>query len=229
MVLLYVLVVKRRMGRFPIFTSRVAYQILFTVVLYEVAKYGGKIEYARVYWLFAFGDYIFQVAVLYEMAEQLLKAGGQWSKWSTRRLIVSSFIALIAAAIPCLFISPPDRQGFDLWTIRSAIFTSILTCSLFVVMFRVATTRLRLGTHLMAIGQGMAVWALASLAEDAARLSIGWPQKIRFFDYFRILIYNGSLWLWIRAFWLPERQLQKPDDEQIQQLREAVIGKRDEQ
>lgn len=216
--LLAVLVYKRHTKQFPVFCSRIVYQIIETIVLFGIARYGTRSAYAMGYWIFAAGDYLFQLAVIFELSCQLLRPQGVWIRKSLNSFLLWSIAGMLLAAGVSISIAPPGHSGLYLWSIRSTIFTSILTCEVFLAMAASANRlRLRWSYHSMAIGQGLTVWAIVSLIEEVAHLSLGWQRDIRIFDYVREFVYLGSLVFWIFAFWRPGRVKPEPSENDLRE------------
>src|SRR5277367_462599 len=76
--LVIVLLTKKRARAFPVFTTFVAFGALRTVLLFFVLRDGSKEAYFLAYWITGFGDYVFQVALLFEIARDLLRPTGTW-------------------------------------------------------------------------------------------------------------------------------------------------------
>jgi hypothetical protein len=112
---------------------------------------------------------------------------------------------LVAFALS-LAITPPGMKGLDLWEVRATVFTSLLTCEMFLAMSAVAN---RLGllwrSHVMALGQGLTVWAVIALLGNLVHLAFGWKRSFVLFDHVEMFVYLGSLAFWTVAFWSPER------------------------
>ena len=71
--LLYTILAKSRIVRFPIFSSVIAFQILRTMSLFAVRTLAGKRAYFDTYWSFAVIDYILQLCLIAEIARGGLK------------------------------------------------------------------------------------------------------------------------------------------------------------
>jgi len=87
--LLIVLIVRRRYRDFPVFTSLIAYQVLVTAELFAVYRYGASALYAVSYWLSVLGDFLFQLALILEIARLVLFVASDEASFSTG----SEFIA----------------------------------------------------------------------------------------------------------------------------------------
>jgi hypothetical protein len=207
LVLLVVLVFRRRVREFPVFTSFTAYVTMRTVVLFLIWRYGSGYAYKLGYWILSPGDYAFQIAIIFEMGRNVLRPTGTWVQDARMGFLLWSAVGTLIAVCLSLAISPPEAKGFDLWTARATVFTSLLTCATFLAMSAAAN---RLGllwqSHVMALGQGLTVWALFALFGDLVHLAMKWRHDFVFFDLVTKFVYLGAVLFWIAAFWSPERK-----------------------
>ncbi len=201
-----VLVIRKRVGSFPVFTAFVAFEASRTILLFFVLRYGSKHAYFLAYWITGFADYIFQVALIFEIARDVLRPTGRWVLDARKSFLGWGSAGLVASALLALQIGPPQSQGLDLWDVRITVFTSLLTCELFIAMAAVAN---RLGlqwrSHAVAISQGIALWAFVALLEEFGHVIFGWDRQFVIFVHVRMLVYLAVLVYWIGAFWLPEK------------------------
>ena len=205
--LFYVLVRRRRWRTFPVFTSLILFQAVVTVVLFAISQYGAKGAYGRAYWTTAVIDFGFQLGLLYEMASIVLRPTGTWVRDARNSFLLWSGFAVVVALSASVAISPPASSTLSKLQVRGVIFTSLLVCEIFLAMIAAAN---RLGlqwrSHVMALGQGLTMWAMSALISDAAHIALGWDRNSSVLDYIRMAFYLGALVLWIVAFWLPERE-----------------------
>jgi hypothetical protein len=204
--LVLVLVLKKRVRDFPVFTGFIGFEILTTVVLFVVLRRGSRHAYFLAYWITGFGDYFFQLAVILEVARDVLRPTGAWVREARQAFIGWGTAGLIASAGLSLLIGPPQARGFDLWDVRITVFTSLLTIELFIAMSAAAN---RLGlqqrSYVFAIGQGFFIWMLISLIEELGHTVLGWDREFVVFVHIRMSVYLAVLVYWMVAFWLPER------------------------
>jgi hypothetical protein len=204
--LVIVLVTKKRIRLFPVFTAFAAYAASRSILLFFVLRNGSKEAYFLAYWITGLGDYIFQVALLFEIARDVLRPTGTWVLDARKSFLGWGSAGLVASALIALQIGPPQAQGLDLWDVRITVFTSLLTCELFVAVAAVAN---RLGlqwrSHAVAISQGIALWAFVSLLEEFGHVVFGWDRQFVVLVHVRMFAYLAVLVYWIGAFWLPEK------------------------
>jgi hypothetical protein len=205
--LLLVLLLRRRAREFPVFTSLIAYELLTTAVLFVASRHGSRRAYFLAYWITGFGDYVFQVALIYEIARNILRPTGTWVRDARKAFLLWGALGLLIAVGISLRMGPPEARGFNLWDARITVFTCLLTTELFLAM-SVAANRLGLQrrSHVVALGQGLMLWDGTALLGDLGHVVYGWSREFVLFDRIQMFAYLGALVYWIVAFYLPERQ-----------------------
>ena len=202
--LLFVLLIRRRWLRFPVFTTMFASQVIITVVLFLVSRYGTSHTYFVAYWLCATADFTLQVALMIEVASSICRMNGVWLQTAKRGLWTWVAAGVIIAAGTCFAIRPPSMSVLDLWDLRGTLFTSLLTCML-VLGVSMTANRLHLqrSGHVMALAQGLALWTAIAVAGDALKVATGWRYELTIFDQTRSCIYLFDLVFWTISFWRP--------------------------
>ncbi len=204
--LLLVLILKRRVRHFPVFTGFIAFEVLTTILLFAVSRHGTHHAYFLAYWITGFGDYAFQVAVIFEVARDVLRPTGTWVYDAREAFLTWGSAGFIAAAALALLIGPPQARGFDLWDVRITIFTSLLTCELFIAMTAAANKLgLQQRSYVFALGTGFFAWMFSSLLEEFGHAIFGWDRQFLIFVHIREAIYLMVLLYWIGMFWRSER------------------------
>ncbi len=203
-----ILIGRSRWRVFPVFTSMIAYQVVVTLVLFLTSRYGSHHAYFLWYWILALGDYVFQVALILEIARNVLRSTGTWVQDARRGFLFWSAAGTLFAAGLCLTISPPSIRGLDLWEMRATLFTSLLTCELFLSVSAAANRLgLRWRSQVMSLGQGLAAWAAVAVIGDVAHVATGWRKELLIFDETRMYVYLAVLLFWIVSFSRPEENL----------------------
>ena len=205
--LLFVLLRKQRSRVFPIFTALIAFQILLSALLFLIRNYGNRHSYFLAYWGGAFLDYAFQVALIFEIARIVLRPTGTWVSDARRSFLLWGGLGLCLAAALSFGLGSPGAKGIDLWEERVTLFTSLLTCELFTAMI-VSANRLGLQwrSHVVALGQGLTLWALLTLGSNVLHVMAGWQRDFALYDGIRQFAYLAALFFWIVSFWLPETE-----------------------
>lgn len=221
--LLSVLLIRNKWHRFPVFTGLIAYQLAESPFLFLVSRYGTPHAYFMSYWFGAVADYVLQLGLTIELAVLLCRRDGTWIRSARSGLFRWALVGVLSAAVMSLRIAPPSTTGLDLWDLRVTLFTSLLTC-LLVVGVSVTSNRLRLqrGNHVMALGQGLALWAGIAVLGDVLKVATGWRHELPIFDQIRMVVYLSDLVFWSFTFWHPATD-PTPFYEQIDSLTELQI------
>ena len=192
---------------FPIFTSFVIYQIIETVALFSIHKTGNRHAYFLTYWGSAIGGYVFQLALVYEIARHVLRPAGRWIRKARNSFFVWSSIGLLTAGLFTLMLPFTGKASTELWLIRSSILTSLLTCEVFLAL---SVTANQLGmqwrTHIMAMGEGLTIWAVVALLGDLGHFVSGWDPDARGFVDAQSSAYVATVVFWVVSFARPERE-----------------------
>ena len=199
----------------------IAYQIGVSLALFLISRYESHHAYFLGYWILALGDYGFQVALVFEIARHVFRSTGTWVRAAGKDVLIWSTTGTLVAAGLCFALSPPAVKGLDLWEFRATLFTSLLTCELFVSVSSAANRLgLRWRSHVMTLGAGLAAWAVIAVVGDVAHFANGWRKDFFIFDQIRMYVYLGVLFFWVVSFWQSEEeQTQAPAE-----LDEFILG-----
>ncbi len=202
--LLAVLLLKRRVRSFPIFTCWTLYQVIETIALFLTGKGGSSHAYFLAYWSFAVGDYIGQIAVIIEIAHDVLRPTGTWVADARKGFILWSAVGAIVAGGLATAMSPSGRSGLQLWSTRSSLFTSLLTCEVYLAMVTAANKLgLQWRNHVMTLGEGLTFWATIALVVDVIRYGTTWQSYSRELGILRSAAYVATTVFWSITFALP--------------------------
>lgn len=206
LLLLLILLVRRRWCHFPTFTWLIGYQLVISVILFLAFKYGTPHVYFVGYWLCAAGDFGLQLALVIEIAGSICRMNGAWVQTSKKGLWIWTGSGIAVAVGVCLTIAPPSIYGVDLWDLRASLFSSLLTCQLVLAVSTTANRlRLQRSSQVIALGQGLALWAAIAVVGDALKVATGWRHEFAIFDQIRMCVYVFDLGFWALAFWRPEK------------------------
>jgi hypothetical protein len=205
--LFVVLVIRGRVRLFPVFTCLIAYEALLSVALFSVSRYTNPHAYRTVYWILAPVDYSFQIALILEIARNVVRPIGTLASNARLTFLRWAIAGVTLAAGLSIRVAPPELSGLNLWAARATIFTSLLTCVTFLAM--IAWTN-RLGMpwagHVMALGQGLTVWALVALSANVVNYASRWRKHRAAVDHAGMITYLAVLAFWSVAFWKPDRR-----------------------
>jgi hypothetical protein len=203
--LLLILFVRKRAKEFPIFTIFIGSEVFRTVLLLVVLRFATT-AYFLAYWSTGFGNYLFQAALIAEIAVIVLRPRRRWILEARKSFLIYGTAGLALAAVMAFEIGPAQSKGLDLWDARITIFTVLMTCGLFLAML---TTANRLGlrwrSQVFAIGQGLFLWAFIALLGDVGHTALGWKRNFVVLDHVREVTYLLVLVFWCVTFWLPEK------------------------
>jgi hypothetical protein len=204
--LLLVLLLRQRWRQFPVFTGFVTYSILVSIGLFLISRYSTPKVYRTTYWILAGGDFLFQLGLIFEIARVVLRPTGTWIRDARSSFVLVGVTGTAVAAGLCLAIKNPPGSTAGIWEIRGDLFTALLDCGLFLAML-FASNRLGLEwrNHVMALAQGLTLWAFGSAVSDLASIFLGWTQQYRVVQLFPSFLYIAVLLYWAVAFWRPER------------------------
>ena len=206
MVLAVVLISRRRVRQFPVFSSFIVFSAVATVGLFVTSRRASSHAYFVGYWINAGLDYAFQVALIVEIGRSVLRPTGRWVLEARKSFLVWSAAGLVAAALVAFEVGPTQSKGFELWATRLTMFTDLMTCGLFLAMMTAAN---RLGllwrNQVFAIGQGLFIWAFIELLADVAHTALGWNREFVVLDHIQMVAYLAVVIFWSVTFWLPER------------------------
>lgn len=153
--MLVTLVMRRRYEKFPIFTAYFVIIFFETIVNFAIYMSNNVWVYRYQYYGFLLVDYAFQLAIIFEIARIVLRPTGTWVRDARTMFLGLGLTGAVLAAAISWWITPPGRSPWVVWPLRANLFTSLLTCELFVTMSFTAR-HLGLGwrNHVMALAQG---------------------------------------------------------------------------
>jgi hypothetical protein len=203
--LFLVLLVRRRWRQFPILTCLIAYQVIDTITLFLIFRYGSNHSYTVAYWTADVVDFLFQLGLIFEIARVVLRPTGTWIRDARSFFLLAGSIGAAIALVLCLMVKPTMPSALSIWAIRATLFTALLDCELFLAMLY-ASNRLGLEwrNHVMALAQGLTVWAFGGVISDIAHILLGWSREFLVLDQLLMCLYLAVLLYWIFTFWSPE-------------------------
>jgi hypothetical protein len=235
--LLFVLIVRRRVKSFPLFTTFICANILRTVSLYLIARFGTKATYFYTYWYLAIFDVALQFCVTYELASGIFRPLGMWAKDVRRSFVWLGSLSMAVAVALAWLASPPTRFWMQSVMIKGNLFSAVLMSELFVGMIALSVTvGLPWKTHITRIAQGLGVYSIIDVLVEAAHSYFGLGRDTRAYDalsHMRIVVYLACTTYWIIMLWreapqareLPDQMhkdllaLQETVDNQLQRFR----------
>jgi hypothetical protein len=209
-----ILIYRRRWMEFPVFTALNGFEAVGPATLYLIYSSGYHLWYPRAYWTYALLDFALQLGVIWEIARIVMRPTGTWVRDAKKQFIFWGAAGiLIAAALPFL-ITPPAASLLHRLEVRGNLFTSLVICELIALVTRTSKS-LGLGwrNHVMALGNGWTVWAVAAILVDGLHSYFGAELYFRPLEHARMIVYLAVLSYWMVQFWLeePARQPISPE------------------
>jgi hypothetical protein len=225
--LFIVLVVRKRFRDYPVFTGYITFELLTTIVLYSIHRFGTHHLYFVGFWTLVGLDYCLQVGVLAEIAIELLRPNGQWLPGVRRYFLMWGSVGLVGAALLASFIGPPQGREITtgsnrLWNVRADIFSSLVISGFFIAISTLANRLgIRRRSYTFALGIGLTLLAFSGLLEEFSFIQTGW-NHLTIFTHVRMCVYIGSVAYWSWAFWRPDSYQTPVPPEQLVALHERV-------
>lgn len=205
-ILLLALVRGARWRAFPVLTALAGYEVYASLWLLLSNRFGTNHTYFVAYWIVAGLDYLFQLALMVEIARAIFPRTAGWIYGWRGQLAAFSFLGASVAGLLCVLMSPPGVAGLDLWDERINLFTSLLICEVYVSITMTANRlKLQWSDHVAALGHGVALWSAAAVIGDVAHAIDGWRASSTVFDQARMITYLGVLVYWIYSLSRPEQ------------------------
>jgi hypothetical protein len=203
--LILVLLIRRRWRSFPVFSAYASFQIIETIVLYSVHRFGNHRAYFWAFWIGAAIDLALQIGVVFELAGNVLRPTGTWVRDARRMFLLLAAVGTVVAAAVSYGVNPTIPNTLNNWIEKGNLFAAMLNAQLFVAM-GLASTRLGLAWrhHVMGIATGWAVWAVVGLFVEAAYSYFGASWHGVVLDNIRIIAYQAATIYWSINLWLPE-------------------------
>jgi hypothetical protein len=205
LVLLFVLWKRHRVKLFPFFTTLIATNIIRTIGLYLVKRYGTTANYFYTYWSLAVLDTILQFCVAYEMASHVFRPMGVWASDVRKSFIwLLSLSLAVASGLTCLA-SPPTRFLVQSLVIKVNFFTIAWMSELFVGMMTLsARVKRPWNTHVAAISKGLGVYSMVGVLIESGTTYFGAGQNTQTYtalSHLRMMVYLGCVAYWIITLW----------------------------
>jgi hypothetical protein len=219
--LLSVLLLRRRAPSFPAFTTLISVNILRTIALYLILRFGSPDTYFYTYWTLAIVDVALQLAVAYELATHVFQPLGAWAPDVKRSLVALAGASLLVAAVLTWLATPPATTLRLAIVLRGTFFTSALMGELFVAMIALSVTMgLPWRTHVARLAQGLGVYSIFCILTEAAHNYFG-ADRYKLVSHIRIELYLACVLYWIVTLAMKEpepRRLPEQLDEELRAL-----------
>ncbi len=226
--LLFVLIMRRRASRFPVFTALVVYNIIQSTFLFGLSHIGSpRQQYFGFWWSTALG-YALEVGFIFELALGIIRSTGLVTRQALMPFLSWSVFGGVVAAWIADVLTTRKSQGWDLWDMRATYFATCLTCFLYLAMLKVVNRwHLPWRMHVLKLGQGFAAWQLVSTLMDTLHVWLGWIWEDRIFDEVSKVMYLAVLMFWSVSLWFPEWDSHAKSSPESERLIMALAKKAD--
>lgn len=205
LVLLSVLLVRRRVKQFPIFTAFILANVLRTAVLYFVGRYGSKSAYFYTFWSFGLLDTLLQLAVIYEMYALTFRPLGVWARDVREAITWLAALTIAVAAGLTWLASPHTHLWVQVVVIRGSFFSSLCMSELFVGMIALSVKAgLPWKTHVARISQGLGLYSTIDVLIEAAHSYFGVIRSVQTYttlSHARMTAYLICVGYWTLMLW----------------------------
>jgi hypothetical protein len=208
LILLTVIVVRRRFRLFPWFTTLIAANVVQTVGLYVVHRFGNKTDYFYTYWTMTMLETALQLGAFYEIASIVFRPVGVWAADVRRQFALLVLITFGIAVLFAWFAAPPAKLPVQKIFIKGSLFVAVWTSELFIVTASVsARVGLMWKNHVLQIAQGLGIYAIARVIVETADSYFGIAglgTTYQLLQHCRIAIYLLIIVYWTGALWRSE-------------------------
>lgn len=218
--LIGILFLRRRARTFPVLTAWCAFTIFSACVAFFVYRSGSQHAYAITYWSSEVIDAVLQVGVVSEVAGIVFRPVKEWSRKSRIRIGLFAIAGLTGAFLIIQGIHPAALTHAGVWEIRGELFTSLIISEMFVwVLIASQSVGLHWRSHVMSVGYGLMVWAVAVILIGLLHGYWGRYSHYTQIEHGRMLVYLAILTYWMVALWRdePKRVLATPE------MRESLL------
>ncbi len=201
--LIAVLLRKGRAKVFPLFTALVIFDLISTLIFVFFRTLGSN---RTVYGVLDAISVALQIAVVLELLRHLIPREDQLGLKARAIFRYLSLAGLSIAAVVAAILNPPGISGPALYELRADIFTGLVVCET-VIAIMIAAQQVGLGwrNHLIAIAQGLMVWALLLVAVEGFGPYLNFHNAVyNKLYYVRSITYLGTLAYWSVALWREE-------------------------
>jgi hypothetical protein len=189
-ILMSVLIIRKRYQTFRWFTILLGQDMIQSIVLYLIHKYGSDHTYFYTYWAMEWIDAVLRLFVLWEIARETARYTKDDARQVHKSLLRTGVILLPIAAILMWRSLPAQHDLVENLAIKSGVFTGVLVGVLVIMQVIGAwCCGVRLRVHTMALSIGLCFYYAAKLVV-----------------YLIVMTDDGGLWLslerWLKPIYI---------------------------
>jgi hypothetical protein len=203
--LLGVLISRRQVREFPIFSLFVLSNVARSAALYAVRLAGSRTEYFYAFWALGGLDTLLQLGVVYEMYSHTFRPLGEWPRdvrGAFRWLLAGS----LGIAVALTSLAAPQTR---LWSQAAVIKGNLLSAALmseFLVGMIALSVRVGLPwkSYVARISQGFGAYSIVEVLIEAGHTVFGVGRDTRqyfFLSHIRISAYLVCVLYWMVTLW----------------------------
>ena len=207
--LLFVLIYRKGMYSFPVFTSWMAFQIVRTAVLFESHAKGLDHLYANIYWYSQIPEWILVFGTAWEIVRHVLRPDKRWSRGVLKPFIFLALGAIALSLLITIAVRPTYPKTLFGWFYPSNLFGGILNFELGVAVLLTANRfGLAWRDRVTGLAVGWMIWSFLLSMGEVVRRYLPDSHLYTAVGQIKIYAYFVALALWISAFWRrePERK-----------------------
>jgi hypothetical protein len=199
LLLLTVLFMRRRAGRFPWFTLLIIFYFLRSVGLAAAMRFSGHPAHQLATIILDLTDVLLQCAVLAELTWIALRPLGAIRRYTLPLLLVASGVLMV------IRLAPSGHSSLGTLLVLMHFLLSVLLVEWAIVLaFLLRPLRLSWRSHVAVISLGFGIYSAALLAGGGYFTTGREMRDYVFFSFFRIFIYLMILLWWAVTLWFTE-------------------------
>ena len=197
---------KRRWKQFPIFSVAIGVDALLQISLFLVDPSASGELYRNAYRCGSVISFATQLAILVEITKAVLRQPNHWNTGALYRFWSFGLIGILFALFTTWIVNSDKAFGWPVAVDDMQIFSGLVTCELVIAISLVAgQLGLPIRSHVLAIGQGLAAWALlaVSIYGIEAFVNVHGPVYADL-EVVRALLYPLTVLYWTVSLWYEE-------------------------
>jgi hypothetical protein len=204
LLLLAVLVMRKRVARFPWFTLLIVFYLLRSVGLAAAVRFSGHPAHLFATVILDLTDILLQCAVLAELIWITLRPLGGVRRFTLPLLLVASGVLIVLRLAPSGHSAPGTTLVRPILVVVHFLLAVLLVEWAVMLAFLLRPLRRSWRSHAAAISFGFGIYSAAVLAGGGYFTTGREMSDYVFFSFFRISVYLLILLWWSVTLWLPE-------------------------
>ncbi len=197
---------KKRWKQFPIFSVAIGIDAIIQVSLFLIDPSASGETYRNAYRCASVISFVTQLAILIEIAKAVLRQPNRWNAGALHRLWAFGFAGGLFALLTTWIVSNGKVFGWAVAVDDMQIFSGLATCELVIaVSLAAGQLGLPIRSHVLAIGQGLAAWALLAVSIYGVETFVSMVSPIyQGLEILRALLYPLTVLYWTVSLWYEE-------------------------